>query len=693
MLQKKKLGLLAVMLLSAALFWCFSTIALAATYELDRIDLYDYYDDDDRIRIDEDDIDDEMEEDVEWRRVRVVPRATKGDIRITGEVSEDKNGYYVTLDEGDTATLRISVCDSSGNKKKTYTLELTRGDKDEYFSSIEFTGDDYTKKFDKLSATNKFSIPMSETELRLKVKLNNRDYSVECNDSESKNNTWDISISKNGASTVYLTLYNDRNKKLQEYKFEITRSSKVSSGSSSNLDLLDKLTVTGSNDETYELFPDFDEDTEEYYVCFPSNVRKATISPSFGDDTKSIKINNKTVRDDGDSDDLTVSNSGSTYTMRITDDDGDTHDYKITLIRSSVSSGKTASLERLRIKRGTTKKESSMTEIDPTPAFDEYTEKYKLTAGGESAYFSFRPQLGDSDSIALLSDGNTVTLLEDGVYSSAVELESKATAKIRVYSPNCENYKEYTFDVQGKKLDKNAYLDDLVLYVDGVKTSISPSFSTKTFTYTANVGTNAKVFTITPTAEDDTSTITVMDDKVRSGRSSSEYSIGSNFTSVPVAVTAEDGSVNTYRLTLNRSNTASTNNGNTNTNTSNGNITVNQDLKVVLRIGSKTYLENGKSKQLAAAPYITSNRTQVPLRVIAESIGAGVNYNAAAKQIAINMGSEVLYMDIGKTIKGFDVAPEVKANTTFVPVRYVSEKLGCKCTYNNASKEVIITAK
>ncbi len=48
-------------------------------------------------------------------------------------------------------------------------------------------------------------------------------------------------------------------------------------------------------------------------------------------------------------------------------------------------------------------------------------------------------------------------------------------------------------------------------------------------------------------------------------------------------------------------------------------------------------------------------------------------------------------MQVGKIIEDFDVAPEIVNNTTFVPIRYVSEKLKCKCVFNSASKEVIIS--
>lgn len=691
---RKKVKLLALLMLAAALFCGMTTAAFAASYELTKINLYDYYDEDDYIKIGSSDIESSMSQTVNWRRVLIVPTAANGECQVTGADGENSKGYYVALDEGESTTVTIKIYDGD-TRKKTYKLELIRGST--ALEKVVFTGDDYDKTITDIKEENELLIPMSESELRLKVYPEDDDYTVECNGSTSKKNTWDISVPKNKTVTVEIVLYNDNDKEVASYEFDITRSTKAESTSSQG-DLLDGLKVR-SDGVNYDLFPRFSNETSEYFVCLPRDVKTAVIVPTLGSDGESVKVNNKTVSSGKESRDLDVSTGGSSYTVRVTDDDDDTHDFTVTLIRASSTSGSNASIEKLRVKRGSSK--NSLTEIDLDPEFEEYRTSYTLTAGADSAYFSFRAQLNDSDCLALFSDGDNVMMLEDSTYSSVIELDGDSEAQIRVYSPNHENYKTYTFDIEGRALDNNAYLDDLELYVDGVKTSISPEFDSKTYAYTVVVGKNADEFKITATAQESTSTITVMGDEVKSGKASEEYSLGTNFTNIPVMVTAEDGTAQTYRLTVSRSgsdsannnsNTNNSTNSNTNNNTNSTNkIELNKDLRVVLRVGSLTYIENGKTKTLAAAPYITSSRTQVPLRVIAEALGAGVNYNATAKQITINLGTERLYMDIGKTIKDFDVAPEVKANTTFVPVRYVSEKLGCKCTYNNASKEVVIT--
>jgi phosphate transport system substrate-binding protein len=57
---------------------------------------------------------------------------------------------------------------------------------------------------------------------------------------------------------------------------------------------------------------------------------------------------------------------------------------------------------------------------------------------------------------------------------------------------------------------------------------------------------------------------------------------------------------------------------------------------IVFTLGSKTYTVNGASKTLLVAAQAMNGRTMIPLRALAESIGADVNYNASTKTAVIN---------------------------------------------------------
>ncbi|MDR0569916.1 MAG: phosphate ABC transporter substrate-binding protein PstS family protein [Clostridiales Family XIII bacterium] len=62
---------------------------------------------------------------------------------------------------------------------------------------------------------------------------------------------------------------------------------------------------------------------------------------------------------------------------------------------------------------------------------------------------------------------------------------------------------------------------------------------------------------------------------------------------------------------------------------------------VAFTIGSKTYTVNGASKSLSVEPKIVGDRTLVPLRAFSEAIGASVSYDAAAYKASVKYFTEM----------------------------------------------------
>lgn len=58
--------------------------------------------------------------------------------------------------------------------------------------------------------------------------------------------------------------------------------------------------------------------------------------------------------------------------------------------------------------------------------------------------------------------------------------------------------------------------------------------------------------------------------------------------------------------------------------------------KVTLTIGSKTVYYNGKSETVAVAPKVMDGVTYVPVQVFARGLGAGVNYTEHDKILRIS---------------------------------------------------------
>lgn len=100
-----------------------------------------------------------------------------------------------------------------------------------------------------------------------------------------------------------------------------------------------------------------------------------------------------------------------------------------------------------------------------------------------------------------------------------------------------------------------------------------------------------------------------------------------------------------------------------------------------------------------SAPFIYSDRTMVPVRAIAESLGAEeVQWDAENKIVRILLDGKSLVMIIGErsylmdnSIYDMDVAPMIAENRTMVPLRFVAEAFGCEVTWNDALRTVEIT--
>lgn len=99
---------------------------------------------------------------------------------------------------------------------------------------------------------------------------------------------------------------------------------------------------------------------------------------------------------------------------------------------------------------------------------------------------------------------------------------------------------------------------------------------------------------------------------------------------------------------------------------------------------------NNISVKPTVAPYQSNGTTLVPLRVVSENLGATVNWNQKEQKVTITRGDTVIALTLGSKIatvngvvKTLNLAPQIKNNTTMVPIRFVSENLNCTVAWEN----------
>lgn len=116
-----------------------------------------------------------------------------------------------------------------------------------------------------------------------------------------------------------------------------------------------------------------------------------------------------------------------------------------------------------------------------------------------------------------------------------------------------------------------------------------------------------------------------------------------------------------------------------------------------LVIGSRTAYIGESSFKLSEASFIASSRTYVPIRFVSERLGSKVGWNQCKQEVTISKDNTTIRWKVnekkanvnGKTVS-FDAPLLLKKNSSFIPVRFVSELLGSPVEYVANPKTVII---
>ncbi|MFB4323428.1 stalk domain-containing protein [Priestia sp. BR_2] len=116
-----------------------------------------------------------------------------------------------------------------------------------------------------------------------------------------------------------------------------------------------------------------------------------------------------------------------------------------------------------------------------------------------------------------------------------------------------------------------------------------------------------------------------------------------------------------------------------------------------LVIGSRTAYIGESSFKLSESPFIASSRTYVPIRFVSERSGSKVGWNQSKQEVTISKDNTTIRWKVnekkanvnGKTVS-FDAPLLLKKNSSFIPVRFVSELLGSPVEYVANPKTVII---
>ena len=110
-----------------------------------------------------------------------------------------------------------------------------------------------------------------------------------------------------------------------------------------------------------------------------------------------------------------------------------------------------------------------------------------------------------------------------------------------------------------------------------------------------------------------------------------------------------------------------------------------------------------KEITLEVAPYIKNNRTFIPVRFVADALGASVEWDAETGTATLRSEENIIklttndkwmqvsdYRPIVWRKFKMDTAPHIVNNRMFVPIRYIAENLNCRVDWDAARNRAII---
>ncbi|MBC7195336.1 MAG: copper amine oxidase N-terminal domain-containing protein [Caldisericia bacterium] len=127
-----------------------------------------------------------------------------------------------------------------------------------------------------------------------------------------------------------------------------------------------------------------------------------------------------------------------------------------------------------------------------------------------------------------------------------------------------------------------------------------------------------------------------------------------------------------------------------------------EKIVITMQIGNKIITVNGILQEIDVPPQIIEGRTYLPIRWIAEPLGATVGWDSNEKKVTISLKDIIIELWIGKNIakvnniyKPIDtnnpkVVPLIINGRTMLPIRFVAENLGCKVEWNSTDKSIKI---
>jgi hypothetical protein len=124
-----------------------------------------------------------------------------------------------------------------------------------------------------------------------------------------------------------------------------------------------------------------------------------------------------------------------------------------------------------------------------------------------------------------------------------------------------------------------------------------------------------------------------------------------------------------------------------------------QKATVVFKVGDTKFTVNGAEQTMDVAPYVKNGRTYVPVRYSAQAVGvAAENILFSGGKVTLIKGDKVVQFTIGSNVMlingvavTMDVKAEITSGRTMLPFRWVAQALGAQVNWDPTEQTVTMT--
>jgi gliding motility-associated-like protein len=278
------------------------------------------------------------------------------------------------------------------------------------------------------------------------------------------------------------------------------------------------------------LSPAFASGTNTYTASVANAISSITVTPTVNYAAATVTVNGVTTASGAASAAIPLTVGSNTITTVVTAEDGTTtQTYTVNLTRTPLSTD--ATLSALALSTGSL-----------SPVFASGTITYTASVNNATNSITVTPTVNDATATVTVNG----TAVASGAASAAIAL-TVGSSNIITTAVTAQDgtLKTYTLTVT-RAASSNADLANFTIS-SGI---LAPAFATATTAYTTTVGSGVASITVTPTVSDATATVTVNGTVVTSGSASGAVALSIGTNTITTIVTAQDGTLKTYALTV-----------------------------------------------------------------------------------------------------------------------------------------------